>query len=346
MKKKIFILGSERCGSTWVANVMDSHANVNLLMEPFADYAGLFPGFPGRFLYVDAPSRELCSTLLEHCNKLERFKYPLFYKPGKPLFWCWLDRMALRCHRFIAGLLGMRESARFQRYALLNLNQSEIPALRLTRKVNDPAYEITKEFRLNFKVSFLARLFPEAKYLILIRHPAAQLSSILSLMKRGSLMELRQHLKSFPEHVLATGRFEKYKGILKEAVDLGGLDDLLIVWWIVNNEVLIDDIKASGLQFQIIYHEQLSENPEIEFRKLFGFAGLDFSDEVGGYVNSSSNASSQTSSSVETTRNSRDHYKQTIRRSDAALREKIRRVLSRIEIIKEIGQYQAELEQS
>jgi hypothetical protein len=317
-----------------------------LWMEPFADYAGLFPGFPGRFLYVDAPSRELCGIMSEHYNKLEGFKYPLFYKSGKSLLWCWADRFVLRCHRFIARLFRMRESARFQRYVLLNLNQSEIPALRLTRKVNNPAYEITKEFRLNFKASFLARLFPEAKYLILIRHPAAQLSSILSLMKRGSLMELRQHLKSFPEHILATGRFEKYRGILKEAVDLGGLDDLLIVWWIVNNEVLIEDIKASGLQFQIICHEQLSENPVSEFRKLFGFVDLNFSDEVGRYLNRSSNTSNQTGSALDTTRNSRDHYKQTIQRSDAALQEKIRNVFSRIEIIKEIRQYQTELQQS
>ena len=44
----VFLLGCERSGSTWLANIFDAHPDVELWMEPFADYAELFPAVPDR----------------------------------------------------------------------------------------------------------------------------------------------------------------------------------------------------------------------------------------------------------------------------------------------------------
>lgn len=59
---EVLILGCERSGSTWLANIFDSHPRVNLFMEPFAQYAGLFPGFPDRNVYLEAGNAKLISN--------------------------------------------------------------------------------------------------------------------------------------------------------------------------------------------------------------------------------------------------------------------------------------------
>ena len=88
----IFILGSERSGSTWLANIFDAHPGVEFYMEPFADYAGIFPEVPGRNIYIDEVDHGMKQKVRAGYNQLHQLKYPMSYKRNRALCFKRLDR--------------------------------------------------------------------------------------------------------------------------------------------------------------------------------------------------------------------------------------------------------------
>ena len=90
-----FILGCERSGSTWLSNVLDAHPDIEFFMEPFADYADLFPGFAGRNLYIEHQSDAMADVLSDGYENLLRNKYFLFYRREKSLHWKKADNIVV-----------------------------------------------------------------------------------------------------------------------------------------------------------------------------------------------------------------------------------------------------------
>jgi hypothetical protein len=326
-KERIFILGCERSGSTWLANIFDAHPDVELIMEPFADYAGLFPGFPDRNTYLSGRDSELIEIIKREYGRLCAAKYPLFYKPGRSPYLKILDGKLVAGYVGLLRHLGACNPRTLDQYQLLNLNASEVPVGKQPTKNIHRTHEVTKELRLNFKIGFLSKLFPTAKYLVAIRHPGAQISSIMQLFKRGHLTELQRSLLSFVEHVNNGKRFINFWNSASSMDYDNDLEAKLALWWIINYGVLIEDLQLHRLDYRIVYHEELCKSPDKTVGELFEFCDLNYDAQAKAYVRASSTENSNGTSPLNTSRDSANYYKLAIERVSISLNKKIQKII-------------------
>lgn len=331
-KSPIFILGCERSGSTWIANILDAHPQTLMFMEPFAPFASIFPGFPERNVYMDGASPELVDVLQGRYSLLYRYKYALVYRPGRPLRVQSLDQAIEMAHRGLARLAYMRPSLRLVRYGLLNLNTQEIPVSERFEKAAQAEVEIVKELRLNFKVGALAEAFPDARYMVAIRHPGAQIGSIKRLFEQGSLHQLGESLLSFVETIGQTRRFEAYEDWIGALDWRDDLDSRLIIWWVLNYQTVIDDLERWQKPYKLIFHEDISEKPAQVAAEMLAFCGLEESEQLSLYLTRSSTREAGMEkgsvATVNTNRQSAVYYKQRLNETPAALRDKIQRAFA------------------
>lgn len=279
-----FILGCERSSSTWLSNVLDAHSGVEFFMEPFAGYANLFPGFSSRNSYMEYCDDRMENILRKGYEVLPSNKYLLFYRRGRSLYWKNIDSFVGNLLSRAGGWKLLGSISRVRQFQLLNLNMNNVPLKWQVKKSKIPELVITKELRLNFKVGLIQKVFPQAKYIIIVRHPGAQVASILRLFGRGNLGELRGSLHSLYEHLIGSPRFEKYSNYYQcfdEECDAQGA---LLLWWLINYETVIEDCRRYGVDYKVVYSEDLSEDPDGEYRKIFSFLGLDFTQGVRDYI--------------------------------------------------------------
>jgi hypothetical protein len=316
----VFILGVERCGSTWLANIFDSSPEVIFFMEPFADFAKIFPGFPDRLLYIDGTVPFLESILENNLDKLYPYKYPLFDShTAAPLLRKLSHRLIHGYDVFVRALTG-QSSLKCIRYNLLNLHRSEIPSFDSPKNASSHIISV-KELRLNFKTGLLRSFFPDAKFIVVIRDPLVQLNSVLKLFSRGSLYQLKHCLYVLFEYVRQFGRFRKYEAAL-ESLDPDSLFDRLVAYWFLNYNVLIEDLGRFNSEYIVVRHEDLCEHTEDIVNELFSFAGCRYTESTIRYIHQSSRAASYTSSPLDTTRNSKTLYEEALRQIDKEMAEK------------------------
>ena len=330
-----FLLGCERSGSTWLANILDAHAGVELLMEPFAPYASLFPGFPHRNVHVTESSPVLEQQVREGLRSALPIKYSLSYRPGRPVRLRSIDATVTsafhRLHRRVRGTSPMPAL----RWELLNLNHSEIPAQLRVRKEWPPAHVVVKELRLNLKVPVLRGAFPDTRYVVIVRNPAAQLTSVRRWLEQGRLRELASALKTLANDVRQDPGLERYRSWLGD----GGRDDLLVVWWFLNYETALADLRRTNARVLLLRHEDIAAEPVGGADALLSFLGLPPSDSVARYVRTSSDAEPRSTSPVDTFRKSAEHSLATIRGADPALVDRLRRVANELPCSEELRGY-------
>ncbi len=335
----VFILGCERSGSTWLTNLFDAHPAVELFMEPFAPFARILPELPERNRVADETKLPLAALLREVYQKLPAMKYPYFYRPGKSLLWKRVDRFIWKFRGYARKGVRLARTTGMRRYSLLSLNADNTPLALQSKKRREPHRIVTKELRLNFKVGLLHRAFPDAVCLLAIRHPGAQISSILRLFERGNLGELKQSLEGFREAVLKTEQALPYKELFARVWREDQPAEQLIVWWMINYDLLLRECKRLGVRYRVIYHEDLSEHPAEEFDAVLAFAGLSGAKEVDNYLIASSTRQTQSESPVDTMRQSSDFYKAAINQVDAGLKEQISKAFTLFDASEELRRY-------
>ncbi len=308
-QKNIFILGCERSGSTWLSNIFDAHSKVEYFMEPFADYIDIFPGFPDRnFYYPPIPNEEVEQFVLEKMTLLPKYKYYLFYAPSKKLYLQKIDFFLYGAARKLSTTLKQPLNINLLRFSVLNLNRIQ-GAIEPIKKSN-LTHKLYKELRLNFKINLLARCYSDATYIVTIRNPYAQIQSIIELFGRGSLGELKKYLRTFGLQNYNNPRFERFRPILAQYHQFE-LSVKLLLWWIINYETLIEDLRANSLDHMIVYHEELSDDPAKRVSYLMDRCSLKLSDEVSRYILESSQKSGS-KNPVDTHRMSSSYYKERI----------------------------------
>jgi len=341
-----FILGCERSGSTWLSNVLDAHAGVEFFMEPFADYAALFPGFASRNLYVEGNSKRLEDIVKKGYDDLGEKKYKYFYKRGGNLHWKKIDKLIAN---FSLRTLGWQNAGiQVKQYQLLNLNSVDIPVRRQTKKIRTPELAVTKELRLNFKVSLLQKVFPSARYIIVVRHPGAQVESIMKLFRKGNLGELRNALLFLYDSLRISRRFNKYSAGYKILNTAHEMREMLLLWWLINYETVIEDCKRYNLDYKIVYHDDLSEAPVDSYEKIFSFLGVNMTQDVSDYINYSTGGgvrkrSADLCSPVNTVRDSSRHSKNSISNIDINIQKSVSDLYRRTDVIEELSRYRIDM---
>lgn len=324
--RKLFILGSERSGSTWLANIFDAHPDVEFIMEPFADYAAIFPDVAGRNIYMKEGDKKSIECVQEGYKGLTGLKYPLFYRRGRSLNWKYLDKIVITGYLFLKKMARKKPSPRYNRYQLLNLNNKEIRIKEQIRKRCEQVLDVIKELRLNFKIGLVSAAFPGSKYLVCIRHPGAQISSVIKLFARESLGELHRALDSFIENIKDNNRFTCYRPMIAKYDAKNNIHELLCLWWFINYDVLFNDLRKSGCEFYTVFHENISENPVAEVKRILDFSGIEMSGHVLAYLERSTRAKAGKNVNLDTNRDSAIHSRETIGSVDTNLEDTIREI--------------------
>jgi len=334
--KNIFILGSERSGSTWLSNILEVHPETEFLMEPFAQHLNLFSGFPNRNIYVDSLYTHSTREIKAIINDLEKRKYSLTASRNSHWIKFQLDRFIVDFMFGLSSATKFRVPLKIAQHKNLNLNTSEISVLHLPRKSKNASLKVIKELRLNFKSKIISQIIDDPYFIVPIRHPGAQIKSIKKLFEKKQLGELNTSFKYFIETILSQIRFSKYFDLIDKFNWKEDIDYKLGIWWLINYEVLIEDLKSADCKFLIVYHEELSEDVNSEVKKIFDFIGISLDQQVIRYLNQSSKHESRKFATMNTQRDSKIFYKKAIAAVPEVTIKKITEVINYQKILPEI----------
>jgi hypothetical protein len=305
--RPLFILGVERCGSSWLANIFDSSPATLLYAEPFAPFNRVFPGWPERLQPLASLPRALTDVLDDGTTRLFGYKYPLFDGPDAGALAHGATSALFAAHELFARLARLPTAPKALRYRQLRF-PAEHNALRFSKRT--PAdLVVVKELRLNFQTGAIRGMWPEAKFVVVLRDPLAQLASILGLLRKGSLSQLAELLRVFPEVALGQRRFARFRAQL-EAASAGSTVERAVAYWFVNYTVLIEDLADAGAS--VLRHEDLSADAANVTARLFGFAGLDYGSPTASYVEASTQTERKGVSPWDTTRVSKDYHRRVL----------------------------------
>ena len=303
----VFVLGLQRSGTTWLANIFDSSPETLLLFEPFAPQYNIFEQFPHEFFYVAPPSPFLSNLLKEKLPDLVNYKSVLFKRSD-------IGYLAFSAERFIMrSLLQMDRIVRSSRlefarqYQLLNLNRIDDKDLFFPKRKTSKTLVI-KELRLSGKVDLIAHTYPKAKFILIVRHPVAVVHSILTWFKKGHLGELRHNLDIYAECMASQVVFQPYLDKI-EFCKNKGIEYKLALHWLLNTEITLKQFKEND-NAKIVIYENLAKNPSSVTQDLFKFVGIKFEHQVEIYLNQSSTNSLIKTGVIDTVRKSATYYKQ------------------------------------
>ena len=141
---------------------------------------------------------------------------------------------------------------------------------------------LVKEIRANLLLGWLAENFPGMPLVLLLRHPAAVVSSRLALGWRDNLDEtmgqeelVKDHLLPMEGEILAArDPFERH-----------------LFLWCIDNYVPLKQFQPGGLH--LCFYENLLLDPEAELRRLFTALDQDFDERVLSLLDRTSPTSRQ-----------------------------------------------------
>lgn len=293
MNKPILITGSHRSGSTWVGNVIRKLPEVYYIHEPLTPNSitrGLF-NTDIWYKYYD-PNKEY-KKVKSILNKLFNGEYPLkavvHFKNCLP-------------HTDYRNPNGINDGKLDFKYLKWRLNayidskNLKVDKDQIIPLIKDPIALTAAEWIHNNW---------QSKNVVLIRHPAAFVSSLLRLNWRFNF----DNFKRQPDLV---ERFLKpYKSEINN-ISKDFISEAALVWLCIT-EIIIAYQKLYPNWFYI-RHEDLSYDPIGEFEILFERLELPFSSKVKNYIHSTSSFSNPSEVSSkdkihQLRRNSRDNIK-------------------------------------
>jgi hypothetical protein len=317
----VFVLGAQRSGTTWLANIVDSSPDTLLFMEPFSRLNGVFPEFPATSVCMRESTPALDQLLREDMpRRLMRHKYLLsprsMVDPGRFRRERWLAQWL---KRFAPPPLRRRA----HQFEQLNLNRFEGKAPLVT-KSRSPRVAVVKELRFALKVPVLKSAFPGARFVVIVRHPCATVHSILTWFDRGSLVELHRDLETYLDDITAQPIASSYGDELARARS-GGLAHRVALYWRISYETLFSQLDGDP-NAELLVYERLAAKPRETTTTIFDRSGIPYSQEVDAYLSSSSRGGRSGSGAVgpmDTRRDSARYYRAWVDSIDPATEDAV-----------------------
>lgn len=303
----VFLLGTQRSGTTWLANIFDASPHTLLFMEPFAPAYSLFPQFPEPSLFMKQSSPALDKFLRQEAlDRLLKYKSLFFPCSVTASTWFRVDMFLSRLISKFGIFVPQFLFDRTRKFNLLNLNRTDrnYPVF---HKEALPSTWVIKELRLAGKIPVLRSAYPQARFVVIIRHPAATVHSIMSWFQRHRLGELRQVLDTYLERIEVQIVAEPYR-LLIERCRAGDLVHKVALYWRISYETLHNALKDDPLAPFIVY-EKLAARPLETAEMLFSQLDIPWSNSVADYINHSTNTSLEKVTAITTVRDSTRAYR-------------------------------------
>ena len=300
----LFILGTERSGSTWLANILDAAPSTVLFMEPFCAPVAMLPEFPEAAVFV-GKSDQILSHFLRSEMPLRLFgnKTFLFRRSISDPNYFRLERLVVALAKR-SRLRLVRDKIR--NFELLNLNRLDSSS-KLYHKNPLPDQAIVKELRLAGKIPLLLSAFPDARFVVIVRHPCATVHSILRWFTKGRLSELRRTMGTYLERIEAQSVGRMYAGEI-DACRKGTLAHLVGLYWRISYETIASNLNSRKFATIVAYEELAARPPEVT-RRIFQETGIPWASSVDDYLEYSTSNAVKNPGVITTVRESRAHYK-------------------------------------
>ena len=139
---------------------------------------------------------------------------------------------------------------------------------------------------------------------------------MMSFLKRGRLVEIRDRIDHLAPAVGAQERFAHYRPLL-DRVQRGPLPEKLAAYWRVANETLAADAAAAGQRALPLVYEHLATDPLARVAEMFHWCGLPESAATNAYVRESSTSRSERKTVLDTNRVSASYYRDWVGKTPA-----------------------------
>jgi hypothetical protein len=245
-KHPILVTGSHNSGTTWVGRNLALSNEVGYIHEPFN------PGF--RNPVVLGPKFDVFFTYISDHNEH-------LYLQGM--------KNALSFHYNLMANIFRKNNMRLPRRTAVAMKNW----LYFYRYRSEDRFPLMKDPIALFSAEWLAKRF-DMRVIVLIRHPAAFVNSIQSKGWRQpcySLLSQKElvadHLSPFREEL------EYYRGNKRPIVE-----EASFMWKLLYTQVA--GYRERHPDWMFVRHEDLSLDPVEQFRGLFAYAGIHYTDEV------------------------------------------------------------------
>ena len=271
----LFIIGSPRSGTSWLAKIFDSHPDVLYRHEPdsvaWTDDIPLICPADAVEQYLDA-----ARDYVDRLKRVRRIKtsgsLPVFEKTYHNR----LEHLARKL--WIYGVKGAQSATIGARL----LRNARVPDLVDPERQAGLALVIKSITALG-RVNLLHRAAPEAKLIVIVRHPCGHLASVL----RGiSASQFENPVSVALSAKLAETEHARRRGLTVEAFRRMETVERLAWRWALLNEKAMEEAAAlpGGM---VLRYEDLCDDPEGVARQLFDFAGLDWNPQTDRFVRAS-----------------------------------------------------------
>jgi hypothetical protein len=251
-----FILGVERSATTWVSNIIESHPETRVYMEPLSRNVSGLRSWPRRFVEVEEST--LWSRYFQ--REFERVK-----EQGRFfLTRCKDNEMAWKIDAYFASLaaeyMGLVSANDFN-----NLNFHRINSDYSFPKSKQNLC-VVKEVRLNYNTDILKEVNSDVKVIVPLRGYGPVVKSIKKYFRKGSLIELREDLS------------EEYGEYMSEEV--------IFDYWYKSYNSLLKGMDRNGIDYKVLYHEDLIKGGQ-KVSDIFAWLGVEKTPTIDEYISES-----------------------------------------------------------
>lgn len=274
----ILLFGLPRSGTSWIGKIFDSHPNTLYRHEP--DSGGALNAVPLVAPVEEAERyRHSIEDFVEHLPSLNSTKIagslPVFPKQYYPP-----ARFALHRGLVVMAKAGAKVFGEFP-----------VPAVVRFRRV-PRLFVVWKSIESIGRLGVIARLVPERRAVVILRHPCGFVSSILRGEAMGKFTAAESAAEDYGilEALLSTPSARARGLSLERLKRLHPVERLAWRWVLFNETALAQIDGVAGCTY--VRYEDLCAQPERRARELMEFAGLDWQAQTQAFVTESTSRSS------------------------------------------------------
>lgn len=271
----VCVLGMPRSGTTWVGKILDSHPWT--LYRHEADSGGSLDAVPIHAaperagVHADAV-RAFVAALPARRSLKVCGKRPLFAKAYRPGWRGPLHRTSIAAARFAA------------------VARLRFPVLDAIDRGRGEPVTVWKSIESTGRAGLIAEAVPDARIIVVVRHPCGQIDSTLHGESGGRFTDACAAANDWGifELLLETPQARR-RGLTREMLRAATPEERLAWRWLLFNEKAMEELRARR-RGHVLCYEDLCAEPLAGARKLLAAAGLAWHPAVEAFVHASTAA--------------------------------------------------------